>query len=284
MSNQWLRLWHDMPNDPKWRTVARLSGEPISLVQAVYLHMLVDASQNVTRGHTAVTDEDLASALDCDESQIQRVREAMQGRVLDGDYLSGWEGRQPKREDTGNPQTGAKSAAQRKREQRERERQERESKNGHETSRNVTTDKDTDKDNYYSSPAREENSSIPETPTDADPEIHRDGNLCRQLRAIGIDASPNVLHHSDWVTILAKRTDEQIIEFARSVLARDPSKRITLKYLAPGLLEDPKPKPRASPARRQPPMSVVERVRAANPLPGDNPAGNGHIIDIGGNA
>ena len=25
MANSWLRLWHDMPNDPKWRTIARKS-------------------------------------------------------------------------------------------------------------------------------------------------------------------------------------------------------------------------------------------------------------------
>ncbi|ENT9428360.1 hypothetical protein QSD88_RS19685, partial [Escherichia coli] len=24
MANAWLRLWHDMPNDPKWRTIARV--------------------------------------------------------------------------------------------------------------------------------------------------------------------------------------------------------------------------------------------------------------------
>ncbi|MGC6733048.1 hypothetical protein ACP0F4_25645, partial [Escherichia coli] len=22
MDNAWLRLWHDMPNDPKWRTIS----------------------------------------------------------------------------------------------------------------------------------------------------------------------------------------------------------------------------------------------------------------------
>ncbi|EOP2197647.1 hypothetical protein QSF09_003200, partial [Escherichia coli] len=26
MANAWLRLWHDMPNDPKWRTISRVSG------------------------------------------------------------------------------------------------------------------------------------------------------------------------------------------------------------------------------------------------------------------
>lgn len=114
MSNSWLRLWHDMPNDPKWRTIARVSGQPVALVQAVYLHLLVDASRNVTRGHVTVTTEDLASALDVTDEQIVNVIDAMQGRVLDGDALTGWDNRQPKREDAGNPERGAKSAAQRK--------------------------------------------------------------------------------------------------------------------------------------------------------------------------
>ena len=124
MANSWLRLWHDMPNDPKWRTIARASGESISLVQAMYLHLMVDASRNVTRGHADVTNEDLASALDVAEDQIERIREAMQGRVMDGEYLSGWDKRQPKREDVGSPEGRAKSAVERKRAQRERERRE----------------------------------------------------------------------------------------------------------------------------------------------------------------
>lgn len=130
---KWLRLWHDMPNDPKWRTISRASKQPIALVQAVYIHLLVDASQNVTkchdvsqRGHVTVTIEDLASALDVENEQIEAVLNAMQGRVLDGSKITGWESRQPKKEDLGNAETGAKSAAQRKREQRERERIQRE--------------------------------------------------------------------------------------------------------------------------------------------------------------
>ncbi len=59
MANAWLRLWHDMPNDPKWRTIARVSGQPIATVMAVYIHLLVSASRNVTRGHIGVTTEDL---------------------------------------------------------------------------------------------------------------------------------------------------------------------------------------------------------------------------------
>lgn len=146
MANQWLRLWHDMPNDPKWRTIARISGQPIALVQAVYVHLLVSGSQNVTRGHVDVTNEDLASHFDVTECDIDAVINAMQGRVLDGEYLTGWERRQPKKEDRGNDETGAKSATQRKREQRERQRikqqEGNESQQCHDKSRNVTTDKE----------------------------------------------------------------------------------------------------------------------------------------------
>lgn len=139
---EWLRLWHDMPNDPKWRTIARLSGQPITLVQAMYLHLLVDASRNVTRGHVTVTKEDIASALDVTDEQVESVFSAMQGRVLDGDCVTGWSKRQPKREDTGSSESGAKSASQRKREQREREKLAKENPESHDESHDVTESHD----------------------------------------------------------------------------------------------------------------------------------------------
>lgn len=172
MANQWLRLWHEMPTDPKWRTIARYSKQPISLVQSTYLHLLVSASRNVTRGHANVTAEDLASALDCGDEQIQAILDAMQGRVLDGMSLAGWEKRQPKREDAGDEEGAAKSSAERKRAQREREKQ-RESETGlsgnvppcHDESRNVTTDKDKDKEEKYKEP----NGSVGRTDLNPDP-------------------------------------------------------------------------------------------------------------------
>jgi hypothetical protein len=98
--NQWLRLWHDMPTDPKFRTVARLADRPLTTVIAVYLFMLTDASANATeRGRTQANDEHAASALDLTESDVSSIRQAMQGRLLDGDRITGWEKRQPKRED-----------------------------------------------------------------------------------------------------------------------------------------------------------------------------------------
>ena len=63
MSAQWLRLWHDMPTDPKWRTIARVSGQTISAVIATYIHLLVTASNASERGRTHQANaEDLASA------------------------------------------------------------------------------------------------------------------------------------------------------------------------------------------------------------------------------
>lgn len=147
MANLWLRLWHDMPTDPKWRTIARVSGQRISDVIAVYLHLLVDASRNVTRGHVTVTAEDIASAIDVTEDVVTSILEAMQGRVIDGAVLTGWSARQPKREDAGDSESGTKSAVQRKREQRAREKEALENDGRSlvtKKSRKVTLDKDTE--------------------------------------------------------------------------------------------------------------------------------------------
>lgn len=100
MANQWFRLWHDMPNDPKWRTIARASKQPIAVVMSVYLHVLVIASNATERGRThGMNCEDVASALDVDKEDVEAIIEAMQGRVLDGDKVTGWSKRQPVRED-----------------------------------------------------------------------------------------------------------------------------------------------------------------------------------------
>lgn len=114
MANSWLRLWHDMPNDPKWRTIARKSGQSIGNVIAVYLHVLVNASGvTETQGNAGVTQsnagkrgvirnlcaDDVASSLDLDPEQVEQILSAMQGKVLDGDVVTGWAKRQPKRED-----------------------------------------------------------------------------------------------------------------------------------------------------------------------------------------
>ena len=96
----WVRLWHDMPTDPKFRTIARAAKQPLPVVVSIFTFMLTDASANETeRGRTTATDEDIASAFDLDEDAVSAVRQAMQGRVLDGEWLAGWSKRQPKKED-----------------------------------------------------------------------------------------------------------------------------------------------------------------------------------------
>lgn len=161
----WLRLWHDMPNDPKWRTIARVSHRSISEVMAVYCHLLVMASSNPDRGHvggiechdmsrenvtnvTSVTCheinfiEGLSTALDIDIEHVEAILSAMQGRVLSGSKMSGWDARQPKREDAGANESGPKSAAQRKREERERKKTEAQKAGCHDESHTVTQSHD----------------------------------------------------------------------------------------------------------------------------------------------
>jgi hypothetical protein len=99
----WVRLWHDMPTDPKWRTIARKSGQSIGNVIAVFTFMMCNASGNAAERGTlsGLCAEDIATALDVDECDVQAIFDAMQGRVVDQDgKLTGWEKRQPKREDS----------------------------------------------------------------------------------------------------------------------------------------------------------------------------------------
>jgi hypothetical protein len=117
------------------------------------------------------------------------------------------------------------------------------------------TDTDTDKN------PTKERCANPEVVKTADTAIAlaaaptRKGEVCGLLRKAGMqDAAPHYLTDQVWDLILAKRTNEEITEFARAKMAANPGKRIGLKYLAPGLLEDSEPiaaNSRASPAKRQ---------------------------------
>lgn len=145
MANSWLRLWHELPSDPKFRTIAKIAKRPLSEVIAVYINLLVDASRNVTRGNVTVTDEDLASAIDAEIEDIRAIINAMQGRLLDDGHLKGWESRQVVKEDSDQ----AKSSANRQKSFRERQKLKLENDdvtNSNAKSQNITLDKDKDKD------------------------------------------------------------------------------------------------------------------------------------------
>lgn len=144
MANSWLRLWHDMPNDPKWRSIARASKQSIPSVMAVYLHLLVNASNATERGRTQnVCNEDIANALDLETEQVDEIISAMQGRVLDEDQISGWSKRQVERED---------GAAERARAWREAKKNKEKETQPNANERKRTPDKDTDKDTDKSKP------------------------------------------------------------------------------------------------------------------------------------
>jgi hypothetical protein len=88
VSHPWLRLWADMPTDPKWRTIARLSNQPVASVIAVYLFILVNAD---AQGTTHPVSEDIASALDVSTQDVDAILVQMQGRVLKDGTVTGWE-------------------------------------------------------------------------------------------------------------------------------------------------------------------------------------------------
>jgi hypothetical protein len=148
-AEHWLRWHHGTATDPKWRVVAARAGKALSRavtvghVLSVWALMLECASQSKPRGElSGWVDEDAAAALGYDEAEVAAIRDAMQGKTLDGDHLTGWERRQPKAEDS--------TAADRKRAQRERERSQpgagrsSDSNGSHAASRSVTTETETE--------------------------------------------------------------------------------------------------------------------------------------------
>lgn len=129
---------------------------------------------------------------------------------------------------------------------------------------------------------------LPPPPAIADHEPTRKGIVCRLLRQAGVsDAAPHHLTDDTWAQILAKRTDEEIIGFAAAKLESRQGQRTGLKYLAPGLLEDPSPITGPPGARASPRMRAVDagRLSAARAIFGtDLESGQRHdnsrTIDI----
>lgn len=102
----------------------------------------------------------------------------------------------------------------------------------------------------------------------------RKGIVCGMLRKAGMaDAAPHYLTEETWTAILAKRTDEEIIEVARAKMAAMPNQRIGLKYIAKALLDDPEhitANARASPTSRRQTISD-DRKAASMILTGRKP-------------
>ena len=112
----WLRLWTETPNDPKFRSIAKISGQHITVVLSVFMHMLCCAKTSSEQGTLfGWVDDDIAAALDLEPEQVVAIRTAMQGKILDGDRMHNWEKRQPNREDDSRDRVAACRARQKER-------------------------------------------------------------------------------------------------------------------------------------------------------------------------
>lgn len=105
MALPWFRHWRGLMTDPKFKTIARLSGEPLVYVLGVYNILLESACDATERGVTTCDADDVASALDIETSSVIAILDAMQEKVLDGKLLTGWESRQPIKEDSSTERT-----------------------------------------------------------------------------------------------------------------------------------------------------------------------------------
>jgi hypothetical protein len=99
---EWVRLYHDMPTDPKWRVIAKKAGQRIGDVIAVFTFVLTNASSNtMKRGVThGLVSEDIAAAIDLEEPAVAAILDAMEGKVVKDGELLAWEKRNPIREDS----------------------------------------------------------------------------------------------------------------------------------------------------------------------------------------
>ena len=170
----WVRLWREMPNDPKFRAIAKKSGRPLAEVVALFVAMMTAADEAGEMG--GWDNEDAAAGLDMEPASAGAIWDAMQGKVLEGNRLKGWERRQPKRED---------DSAARVRAHRERKKQD-EKPNGTLRNADVThgnapdTDSDSEKDTDKGKPTvRSESDAAREDAserTDAYAELKREFN------------------------------------------------------------------------------------------------------------
>lgn len=95
----WLRWHHGTSKDPKWRVISRRAGVSIVTTVSVWTTIVENASESSDRGVLQGWDpEDVAAQFDIEPEQVRTVFEAMQGKVLSGNRLTGWEKRNPKRE------------------------------------------------------------------------------------------------------------------------------------------------------------------------------------------
>lgn len=100
MEQPWFRHYAGASFDPKFDLIAAKAKAPPAVVRCAFFVMLELAAVAGDRGTVeGWDDETMAIPLGSDAETLERIRSAMQGRLLDGDRIRAWEKRQPKRED-----------------------------------------------------------------------------------------------------------------------------------------------------------------------------------------
>lgn len=300
MAESWVRLWSDMTTDPKWQTIARKSGQPRSLVIAVFTHLMLEANAADDRGSVAdINIEDVASAMDCDESAVEAILEAMEGRVIDSGRLAGWERRQPRREDSGNESSGAMSSTERSKKYREKQRnatqRDASATNATATQRNATqrdapeAEADTETEekqqqNLSPKPSLENSDTgDPGKTAESDPGRSLCALLCKVLRHAGVQVQPGNPDFRSWVgSGLTEAEALAAVEIARATKPAPES--LPWAYLAKvletqrqraGAPKPPTPSQNAPPgSTRFDPLAYVNRNRTSRQQ------GNSDVIDV----
>ena len=271
----WLRLWHGTVSDNKFLWVERKSGARFGDVMTVWLALLEEASQADDRGDVSGFDaESFDFRLGDEEGLTLRILQAMAAKGLIGEdmRLSGWDRRQPIREDSGNPETGALSSTERSRLHRQRRKAQSEA----ETQRDATQCNDAQRDATHATARVDESrgEEIPPTPPTA-----RDGEF-----GMDIDWQP-----SEHFPTLARQagvpadqiTPEALAEFRSywigqgKAMSQHQWDHKLLTNLKAQRVRSQSPPSRASP-RRQPQTLSEGRAAAAKAIFNPGPVGNDH--------
>ena len=97
---EWFRWYHGVVFDPKFKLVARKSGQPVTAVISVWAALLECASQAECRGDISSFDcENFDIGFDLPDGACQAIVDALEGKgLIHEGRLSRWEVRQPEPE------------------------------------------------------------------------------------------------------------------------------------------------------------------------------------------
>ncbi len=282
----WLRLWHGTVSDTKFLWVERKSGARFGDVMTVWLALLEEASQADDRGDVSGFDaESFDFRLGDEEGLTLRILRAMsaKGLITEDMRLAGWDRRQPVREDSGNPETGAMSSTERSRLHRQRRKAQEED----DTQRDATQCNDTQRDATRATSRVDESRGeeiSPSPPTAREGEFPMDlswepsdhfPTLARQAGAPAPTAEAVAEFRSYWIGQGAAMTQHA---WDHKLLTNLKSQKLRSAQAPPG-----RPKARASPGQ---PRTLSEgRAAAAKAIfnPGPAEADHGHerrTIDV----